>query len=221
VLSPDLFHAFRDRFGQELLDGLGSSEALHHVTCNLPGDVVPGSAGPPLESYAVEALDRDGEPVAEGRPGELWIRGPTTFAGYWGRPELAHRAYRDGGWMRTPDVVRVEGGRVFHMGRVDDMMRLAGVWVAPSEIEEVLRSHPDVADAAVVAVDEGRGASELRAFVASGRDDPSLRDELEDLCRERLAPFMVPQVFQTVEDLPRTPTGKVRRFVLRDGGTRT
>ena len=83
---------------------------------------------------AVDATDRDGEPVAEGRPGELWIRGPTTFAGYWGRPELAQRAYRDGGWMRTPDVVRLEGGRVFHMGRVDDMMRLAGVWVAPSEI---------------------------------------------------------------------------------------
>jgi acyl-coenzyme A synthetase/AMP-(fatty) acid ligase len=215
VLSPDLFTAFQDRFGVELLDGLGSSEALHHVTCNLPGDVVPGSAGPPLEGYEVMALDPHGEAVRDGLPGALWIRGPTTFAGYWGRPDLTSLAYRGQGWMRTPDVVRIVQGRVVHDGRIDDMLRLAGVWVAPAEIEEVLRSHPDVADAAVVAVDEGRGVNELRAFIASPRQDGGLPTELGELCRARLAAFKVPLAFETMDDLPRTPTGKVRRFMLR------
>jgi acyl-coenzyme A synthetase/AMP-(fatty) acid ligase len=216
VLSPDLFHAFRSRFGLGLLDGLGSSEALHHVTCNLPDDNLPGSAGRALEGYEVEALDADGEPVPEGRPGELWIRGPTTFAGYWSRPELTANAYREGAWMRTPDVVRIVDGRVFHQGRVDDMMRLAGVWVAPSEIEEVIRCHPDVADAAVVAVDLGGGSPEIRAVVVSARTDPGLLEELHALCGSRLPPFKTPRSFEAVDDLPRTPSGKVKRFVLRD-----
>src|SRR5207249_3717948 len=98
-LSQDVFDRFRERFGLPLLDGLGSTEALHHVTSNRPDDTVPGSAGRPLNGYDVQALDRDRQPVPDGESGELWLRGPTTFAGYWRRPELTERAYMDR-WIR-------------------------------------------------------------------------------------------------------------------------
>jgi acyl-coenzyme A synthetase/AMP-(fatty) acid ligase len=217
ALSIDLFEAFRDRFGIPLLDGLGSTEAMHHVTSNRMDDLVPGSAGPPLEGFEIKALDRDQEPVPDGTSGELWVRGPTTFAGYWRRPELTARAYTDDGWMRTGDLVRIVDGRVFHEGRLDDLIKLGGVWVAPVEIEDVLRSHDDVAEVAVVAVDEETGVPVLKAFVVSERGGDELRKELTRLCRTRLASFKVPHVFEFVDELPRTPTGKLRRFVLRKG----
>ena len=216
ALSIDLFEAFRGRFGLPLLDGLGSTEALHHVTSNRVDDLVPGSAGPPLEGFEVKVLDRDQEPVSDGTSGELWVRGPTTFAGYWRRPELTARAYADG-WMRTGDLVRIVDGRVYHEGRLDDLIKLGGVWVAPVEIEDVLRTHADVSEVAVVAVDEETGVPVLKAFVVSERRDDDLRKELTRLCRGRLASFKIPHVFELVDELPRTPTGKLRRFVLRKG----
>ena len=214
ALDVELFERFRRTFGLPLLDGLGATEALHHVTSNRPDDVMPGSAGRPLDGYEVQARDRDGQPLAEGESGELWLRGPTTFAGYWRRPELTERAFQ-GPWMRTGDRVRVVDGRVYHEGRLDDLVKLGGIWVAPTEIEDILRGHPDVTDAAVVAVDDGSGVPVLKAFVVSDRDRSELSKELLRLCRGRLAAFKVPQSFDVVEDLPRTPSGKLRRFVLR------
>jgi benzoate-CoA ligase family protein len=213
-LPADVFEAFRTRFHVPLLDGLGSTEALHHVTSNLPEDVVAGSVGRPLAGYEVRVLNQDQQPVPEGAMGDLWIKGPTTFAGYWRRPELTVHAYADG-WMRTGDLARVVDGRVFHEGRVDDMIKLGGLWVAPREIEDVLRTHPDVTDAAVVAVDEGTGVPYIRALIASERDDPGLSQELARICRSRLARFEVPRSFE-VHELPRTPSGNVSRYLLRD-----
>ena len=213
-LPVELFELFRSRFGLPLLDGLGSTEALHHVTCNRPDDIVPGSAGRPLDGYEVRALDRDKQPVVEGESGELWLRGPTVFAGYWRRPELTDRACMDG-WMRTGDVVRIVEGRVFHQGRLDDLMKIGGVWMAPAEVEDVLRGHPDVLDAAVVATDDVHGVPVLRAFVVSSHRGEDLVKELSKVCRRRLASFKVPRFFEIVEQLPRTPTGKLRRFQLR------
>ncbi|MGQ0669850.1 MAG: benzoate-CoA ligase family protein [Actinomycetota bacterium] len=216
ALTADLFERFRDRFGLSLLDGLGATEALHHITSNRPDDVVAGSAGRALDGYEVTALDRDQQPVPEGESGELWVKGPTTFAGYWRRPELTSRSFLDG-WMRTGDLVRVVDGRVFHEGRLDDLIKLGGVWVAPREIEEVLRAHEDVQDAAVVAVDDETGVPILRAFLLSDRRDDALRKEVLRLCRGRLATFKLPKSIEVVAELPRTPTGKLKRFVLRNG----
>jgi benzoate-CoA ligase family protein len=216
ALDVDLFERFREAFGLPLLDGLGSTEALHHVTSNRPDDVVPGSAGRALDGYEVRVLDRDGQLLPEGDHGELWVRGPTTFAGYWRRPELTERAYQ-GEWMRTGDRVRILDGRVYHAGRLDDLVKLGGIWVAPTEIEDVLRGHEDVADAAVVAIDDGSGVPVLRAFVVSERTDKELSRDLLRLCRSRLASFKIPQSFEVVDELPRTPSGKLRRFVLRQG----
>ena len=214
ALDVALAERFHETFGRPLLDGLGSTEALHHVTSNRPDDVVPGSAGRPLDGYEVEARDRDGQPVPEGESGELWVRGPTTFAGYWRRPELTERAYQDG-WMRTGDRVRLVDGRVYHEGRLDDLMKLGGIWVAPTEIEDVLRGHHDVQEAAVAALDDSSGVPVLRAFIVSDRSGPGFVKELQRLCRSRLATFKVPKAFELVPELPRTPSGKLRRFLLR------
>ncbi|TMK98609.1 MAG: benzoate-CoA ligase family protein [Actinobacteria bacterium] len=214
ALAIELFELFQRRFGLPLLDGLGSTEALHHVTCNRPDDIVLGSVGPPLDGYEVQALDRDRQPVPEGESGELWLRGPTTFAGYWRRPELTARAYL-GDWIRTGDLVRITDGRVFHHGRLDDLIKVGGVWMAPVEVEDVLRGHPDVIDAAVVATDDREGVPVLRAFVVSRRKDADLGKELKHLCRRRLATFKVPKFYEMVDELPRTPTGKLQRFILR------
>ena len=215
ALDVDLFDRFRSTLGLPLLDGLGATEALHHVTSNRPDDVVPGSAGRALDGYEVQARDRDGEPLPEGESGELWIRGPTTFVGYWRRPELTERAYQES-WMRTGDRVRLVDGRVYHEGRLDELVKLGGIWVAPGEIEDVLRGHPDVTDAAVVAIDDGSGVAILKAFVVSERSATELSRELLRLCRGRLASFKVPHSYNVVDELPRTPSGKLRRFVLRD-----
>ncbi|MGH2806119.1 MAG: benzoate-CoA ligase family protein [Actinomycetota bacterium] len=216
AMKQSLFDTFKTRFGLELLDGLGSTEALHHFSCNRAGDVVPGSAGRPLDGYEVKVLDREQEPVTDGSSGELWVKGPTLFAGYWRRPDLTSRAFM-GEWMRTGDLVRVVDGRIFHEGRLDDLIKLGGVWVSPSEVEELLATHPDVADVAVVTVDDEVGVPTLKAFVLSERDDKTLIAELRRMCRGKLATFKIPKAFEIVPELPRTPTGKLKRFVLRGG----
>jgi acyl-coenzyme A synthetase/AMP-(fatty) acid ligase len=215
TMDVALFERFQQMTGMAVIDALGSTEALHFVTSNRPDDRMPGSAGRALDGFEIQARDRDGRPVAEGESGELWLRGPTTFAGYWRRPELTERAYQ-GPWMRTGDRVRIVDGRLYHEGRLDDMVKLGGIWVAPPEIEDVLRNHPDVTDAAVVAIDDGSGVPVLKAFVVTERGGPELSQALLHLCRGRLATFKVPQSYEFVDELPRTPSGKVRRFLLRD-----
>jgi benzoate-CoA ligase family protein len=213
TLGPALLERFRTRFGLPPLDGLGATEALHHVTSNRPDDVVPASAGRPLDGFEVRVVDAEDQEVEEGRTGRLWVRGPTLFDGYWHRPELTRRAY-DGRWLRTGDLARVVDGRVFHEGRVDDLLKVGGMWVSPREIEDVIRSHPDVRDVGVALLDEGDGVPVLKAFLRSDRDDRDLRRELANLCGQRLASFKVPKVFEVVAELPRTATGKLQRFRL-------
>lgn len=215
ALDAELFTRFRSATGVPLLDGLGSTEALHHVTSNHPDDIVAGSAGRALDGFEIEVRDTEGRQLSEGESGELWVRGPTTFAGYWRRPQLTGRAY-SGDWMRTGDRVRIVEGRVYHEGRLDDLVKLGGIWVAPTEIEDVLRGHPSVDDVAVVAMDDGSGVPILKAFVVSEHAVQGLEEDLRRLSRRRLATFKVPQSFSIVTDLPRTPSGKLRRFVLRE-----
>lgn len=214
TLTAELFERFRIRFKLPLLDGLGATEVLHHFLSNRPDDIVPGSAGRPLDGYCIQVLDEHLQPVPDGSRGELWVQGPTTMVGYWRKPELTARAYRDG-WMRTGDLVRVVDQHVFHEGRVDDLMKLGGIWVAPVEIEQVLHTHPDITAAAVVAVDTGVGVPMLKAYVVATCKNDELVDELMQFCRQRLASFKVPQAYEIVDELPRTITGKLRRVALR------
>jgi acyl-CoA synthetase (AMP-forming)/AMP-acid ligase II len=187
---------------------------LHHVTSTRPEDPAPGTAGPPLDGYALEVRDVHGEPQGEGQAGELWISGPTMFAGYWRRPDLTARTHQDG-WLRTGDLVRIVDGRLIHEGRMDDLMKLGGMWVAPATIESVLRRHPGVRDAAVVAVGEETGVPRLAAQVVTADPDPALSSDLARWCAERLAPSNTPIWFEFVEELPRTASGKLRRSAVR------
>jgi benzoate-CoA ligase family protein len=214
ALSADLFGRFRDRFGLPVLDGLGATETMHHVTASHPDDAVPGSAGRPLEGFEIQVRDPDGVAVGDGTSGELWVHGPTVASGYWNRAELGARAFVDG-WFRTGDRVQLRDGRLHHEGRFDDLMKVGGIWVAPTEIEDVLRAHEDVIEAAVVLADDGTGTGVVKAFVRSARTDAGLHAELTKACRARLASFKIPRLFETVAELPRTPTGKLRRFELR------
>lgn len=213
-LPASLYHEFTGRFGVPLLDGLGSTEGMQHLVCNRPERPVPGSTGRVVDGYELEVRDPSGRALPEGERGELWVRGPTLFAGYWKRPELTARALVDG-WLRTGDLVYVEDGHVYHEGRLDDLMKLGGAWVVPREIEDVLRGHRDVEEVAVVASDNGAGIPQLKAYVRSRRKDASLHAELEQLCVAKLPPAKVPQAFTTVEEFPRTSTGKIKRFELR------
>jgi benzoate-CoA ligase len=214
ALPADLFHRFRVRFGLPLLDGLGATETMHHATSNRMDDAVPGSAGRALDGFEIQVRDAEGRALPDGTSGELWIRGPTLASGYWNRAELTARTFVDG-WLRTGDRARVREGRLHHEGRFDDLMKVGGIWVAPVEVEDVLRAHDDVAEAAVVLVDDGTGIPVLKAFVRSTRTDGGLHAELAKACRARLASFKVPRLFETVTALPRTATGKLRRFELR------
>jgi len=215
VLRPDVFERFRARFGVPLLDSLGSTEAMYHVASNRLDDMVARSVGRPLDGFEAKILDSDGNAVIDQR-GELWLRGPHMFVGYWNRPELTARTLVDG-WVRTGDTARIVDDRIYHEGRVDDLMKLGGNWVAPREIEQEIAAHPDVADVAVAIVDSDTGVPVLTAFVRSRRHDPELSRELFDACSARLAAYKVPRAFELVAEFPRTATGKLKRYLLKSG----
>lgn len=215
VLRPDVLERFRARFGVPLLDSLGSTEAMYHVASNRLDDMVPGSVGRPLRGFEAQVRDSDGNAVI-GQRGELWLRGPHMFVGYWNRPDLTARTLVDG-WMRTGDTARIVDDRIYHEGRVDDLMKLGGNWVAPREIEQEIAAHPDVVDVAVAIVDHDTGVPILKAFVRSSRHDPELSRELFDACSARLAAHKVPRAFEIVAEFPRTATGKLKRYLLGAG----
>jgi len=206
-LPVELFERFRDVYGREIINGLGVTEALH-VSCNRPGAVVPASVGAPVPPCEVQVRGEAGS------AGELWVRTPTAFSGYWGDPALTARMF-DGEWMRTGDLVRIEDGLLYHEGRLGDMVKIGAEWVSPSEVEDVLRSHPDVHDAAVVPTEGKHGVTTLTAYVATERNGGALASELQRLCRSRLPLAKVPASFEVVDELPRSDAGKLQRFRLR------
>jgi benzoate-CoA ligase family protein len=216
-LPAVLFERFRARFGVEILDGIGSTEALHIFLSNRPGAVVPGSTGTAVPGYDVEIRDTAGAPIdAIGQPGELFVRGPSTAFGYWSRYETSKHVFQ-GDWLRTGDsYVRNQDGTYTCLGRFNDMLKAGGIWVSPSEVEQRLLQHPDVAEVAVVAAPDEDGIDKPVACVVavSGREVDAAA--LIDFCREGLASFKRPRAVITVGELPKTATGKIRRNVIRE-----
>lgn len=216
-LPAVLFERFRARFGVEILDGIGSTEALHIFLSNRPGTVVPGTTGVAVPGYAVEIRDALGGPVeAVGEPGELYVRGPSTAFGYWSRYETSKRVFQ-GEWLRTGDsYVRNADGTYTCLGRFNDMLKAGGIWVSPAEVEQRLLQHPDVAEAAVVAAPDEDGIDKPVACVVPAAGRAVEADTLIDFCREGLASFKRPRAVVEVAELPKTATGKIRRNVLRE-----
>jgi benzoate-CoA ligase family protein len=216
-LPPEIWHRFFERTGIEILDGLGSTEMLHIYCSNRAGAVDPGSSGSPVEGYEVILKNEEGMPVPDGEAGEMWVRGPSAFAGYWHQGERTRRKLV-GGWFASGDRYhRNERGNYVYEGRVDDMMKVGGLWVSPIEIENRLIEHGAVREAAVVSV-QIDNASRIKAAVilVDGRSgDDSLASELREWCKAALLRYQYPHVVEFVEDFPRTTTGKIQRFKLR------
>ncbi|GAA1846103.1 benzoate-CoA ligase family protein [Pseudonocardia ailaonensis] len=220
TLPARMFTGIRDRFGVEILDGIGSTEALHIFISNRPGAVVPGSSGHPVPGYEIELRRTDGTVITgTGEPGMLWISGDSICTGYWCRTAV-NRTVFQGEWMRTGDqYVRNEGGSLTCLGRTDDVLKVGGIWVSPAEVESRILEHPAVAEAVVIGIPDDDGLDKPIAYVVP-RDgalvDP---DELITFCKAGLASFKRPRAVVVVAELPKTATGKVQRYRLRQSHT--
>ncbi|MGE5293102.1 MAG: benzoate-CoA ligase family protein, partial [Micromonosporaceae bacterium] len=217
TLPAGIFHRFRDRFGVEILDGIGSTEALHIFLSNRPGSVRPGSSGTPVTGYEVDIRDETGQPVADGTPGDLYLKAPSAALGYWCRTDVTRKVFQ-GEWMRTGDVyVRSADGFYSCLGRSSDMIKAGGIWVSPAEVEARLLEYPGVAQAAVVGIASAEGLETPVACVVRAAGAPAVEaGELVAFCREGLAAFKRPREILFVDSLPTTATGKLRRFAVRD-----
>ena len=218
ALPVELYQRWRDTFGVELLDGLGTAEMWHIFITARPGAVRPGTLGTVVPGFEVRACDAEGAPVGAGEVGELWVRGRSRAYGYWRQMERSMAAFR-GEWYVSGDLIRVDAdGYVTYCGRSDDMMKVQGKWVSPQEVENCLLRHPAVEECAVVGVKNEEGLTKPRAHVILKGDTAAgeaLATELQELVRRELAPYKAPRRVVFEASLPRTHLGKVDRNRLR------
>src|SRR5713226_995209 len=219
TLPAEIFNAWKRQFGIEILDGIGSTEMLHVFISSVPGKCKPGSCGFPVSGYQVKIVNDNGEPVPAGEIGSLWVRGASAFAEYWRIPELTARTKR-GDWVVTGDkFFRDSDGYYHYCGRADDMLKVAGMWVSPMEVENALLGHPLIAEAAVVGATDERGLSHSVAHVVlrgEVQGSEKLAGEICEHVKARLVSYKVPREVRFCSELPKTVTGKIQRFKLRD-----
>lgn len=221
TLPTEIFTQFKSRFDVEILDGIGSTEMLHMFLSAFPGRARAGSCGSEVPGCSATILRDDGSEVPRGEIGNLWVRGGGAFAGYWNIPELTARTKKDG-WVLTGDKFTCDAGGYFHYcGRADDMMKVAGMWVSPGEVENALLAHPAIAEVAVVARADENGLLHPAAYVVLKKEngiDANARfaQEIRDWLRKKMVSYKCPQTVQFVENLPKTATGKIQRFLLRN-----
>ena len=219
ALPAALFHAWKSRFGHELLDVVGSTEALHDFIANRPGEARPGSSGRVVPGFEARLVDDADRPVAPGLVGHLLVKGDSTSPGYWNRHERT-KATMLGDWLRTGDMFYEDADGYFYFcGRADDMLKVGGIWVAPAEVEAALMEHPAVLEAAVIGRADGDGLTRPHAFCVlkdGAHGDDALRDALRATVKQRLAGYKAPRWIEFVADLPKTSTGKIQRFRLRE-----
>ncbi len=220
ALPAEIFERFRARFGLEILDGIGSTEMLHMFLSSRQGQARPGSCGFPVPGYEAKIVDDSGEPVKTGDIGNLWVKGESAFSGYWQKEELTARTKRAGDWVVTGDKFTCDAEGYFHYcGRADDMMKVAGMWVSPGEVENALLSHPHVAEGAVVGVTTQEGLTHAVAYVvvrAGGKESAELAQDIREHVKARLVAYKCPREVRFCAELPKTATGKIQRFKLRD-----
>jgi benzoate-CoA ligase len=218
-LPAHLGNEFRDRYGGDIIDGLGSTEMLHVFLSQRPGSVRYGCTGKPVPGYEVRIVRDDGGEAGPGEPGELQVRGPTAAAGYW-RNRSKTCATFQGEWTRTGDrYTRDAEGWYTYGGRGDDMLKVGGIYVSPIEVEEALVRHEAVLEAAVVGAPDDDGLIKPRAYVVLRPGEaasPDLEVALKAYVKAVLAPYKYPRWIVFVDDLPRTATGKIQRFRLRE-----
>jgi len=219
ALPESVGNAWKARFGVDILDGVGSTELLHIFLSNAPGDIKYGSAGRPVPGYEVRLVNEAGGEVADGEVGEMLVHAPSAGEGYWNQRHKSRSTF-EGYWTRTGDkYVRDGEGRYTFCGRSDDMFKVSGIWVSPFEVESALITHPSVLEAAVVPEADPEGLLKPKAFVVlrPGANADHLHDVLKDHVKQKIGPWKYPRWVEVVESLPKTATGKIQRFKLREG----
>ena len=219
ALPADIFRRWQERTGTLILDGIGSTEALHIFISNSAEDYHPGSSGRVVPGYEARIVDEEGEPVPTGETGRLFIRGDSTATHYWNNAERTAATMVEEGWLNTGDTyLQDTDGYYVYCGRSDDMLKVGGIWCSPVEIEGRLIEHQRVLEAAVVGRADADELIKPEAFVVlkdAGDASDGLADELLEHCKSGLARYKYPRWINFVEDLPKTATGKVQRYMLR------
>jgi len=215
ALPASLYERWTRHFGIDILDGIGMTEMLHIFLSNRPGEVRPGTTGVAVPGYDLKILGDDGRPVDAGDPGTLYVRGASTATGYWSRYDASRQVFQ-GEWLRTGDTYVQDGeGYYTCLGRTGDMLKASGIWVSPAEVEGRLLAHDAVAQAVVVAGQDGDGLEKPVAYVILRPGATATEEELVSFCRDALPSFKRPRRVVFVDAYPTTATGKVRRVELR------
>ena len=219
ALPKPLFDRWKQRFGTEIIDGIGSTEMLHIFICNRPGSARGGTSGTVVPGYRAKIVDDDGRELGPGDTGNLWVSGDSCCAFYWNKHEKSKATFR-GEWTVTGDRYHVSDDGFFsYEGRSDDMLKVSGQWVSPAEVEAAVMDHPAVLECAVVGAKDQDELIKPRAFVLlkdRTKASDALADELKQFVKSRIAPYKYPRWIAFVDDLPKTATGKIQRYKLRE-----
>src|SRR6266581_4490094 len=218
ALPDEIYRRWRERFGVEIIDGIGTTEIGHIFLSNRPGAARPGSSGLPVPGYELAIVDDEGRPVPQGEIGNLRVKGDSTMAYYWNKHEKTKETLF-GHWIQTGDKVYQDAdGYFWYCGRADDMLKVGGIWVSPVEVEGTLIKHPAVLEAAVVGREDADRLVKPHAFVVlkgEAQASPALADELKAFVKDKIAPYKYQRWIEFVGELPKTATGKIQRFKLR------
>jgi benzoate-CoA ligase family protein len=218
ALPAPIFNKWKDLTGVPILDGIGSTEVLHIFVSNRIDDIRPGTSGRPVPGYEAKIVDETGQAVEDGEVGTLWVKGESNARCYWNNPEKTADTMR-GEWLNTGDMYHVDSdGYYVNAGRGDDMLKVGAMWCSPIEIESKLLEHPKVREAAVIGrADENSLIKPAAYLVLSDSKDENEQTvaELQKFCKEQLAGYKYPRWFHFVSELPKTATGKIQRFKLR------
>jgi benzoate-CoA ligase family protein len=220
ILPAALLDRWKKFAGVEILDGVGTTEMTHMFILNRPGQPVPGSCGRIVNGYRAELVDENDEPVRQGEIGNLRMFGPSAAQQYWNKPEKTSQVMAKGGVLTGDKLYEDKEGNFYLVGRSDDMLRVGGIWVSPAEVEGVIAQHDEVLECAVVGHSDADDMIKPKAYVVTrsknGNDASYLAEELRNHVRSRLAHIKCPRWFEFVDELPKTSTGKIQRFRLRN-----
>jgi acyl-coenzyme A synthetase/AMP-(fatty) acid ligase len=218
ALPPELYNRWMDAFGVEILDGIGSAEMFHIYISNYPGDVVPGSLGRIVPGYEAKVVDAEGGELPAGEMGTLKIKGESAALCYWNAREKS-RATFAGDWCTTGDQFRVdERGYYWYCGRTDEMLKVGGIFVSPTEIENCLLEHEAVRECAVIGASDDQKLVKPKAFVVLAEGvfaSAGLEQELKEFVKGQLAVYKYPRWIEFRDDLPKNDRGKIDRKILK------
>lgn len=215
ALPAEIGERFTQHFGVEIIDGIGSTEMLHIFLSNQPGKVRYGTTGWPVPGYEIELRGEDGLPVPDGETGDLYIKGPSAALMYWNNRPKSRDTFQ-GAWTKSGDkYLRNADGTYTYAGRSDDMLKVSGIYVSPFEVEATLVQHPSVLEAAVIGKQDTDGLTKTKAFVVLKDGCQASAEDLKAFVKDRLAPYKYPRFIEFVDELPKTATGKIQRFRLR------